>query len=252
MKVVFLHIPKTAGQSVHAALVDSFTKEKVMPARVNNQLLQYSIKDINRYDVFSGHFDWSALDCVEGEKYTFTILRDPIERILSFYFYLRDKSLKMPENELDLPGNFGLKAAKNYSPNDYFTAGPGHFRNFIDDHYDNFYSYYFAGRTYNSRSNFKPLLNSSVLQKTDIVDLALENISIIDDVFMMNQMPEVFTKVSSFSDKSGKAKEFNVNVNKDSSGNRLELLKSMDKSELAVERIMEWVDLDNLIIKEIG
>jgi len=47
-----------------------------------------SITEINRYQVFSGHFDWSLLDCIKGPKYVFTILREPIDRILSFYLAL--------------------------------------------------------------------------------------------------------------------------------------------------------------------
>ena len=88
MKVIFLHIPKTAGQSVHAALVNAFGNEAVCPARVNDQLRRMSITEINRYQVFSGHFDWSLLDCIKGPKYVFTILREPIDRILSFYLAL--------------------------------------------------------------------------------------------------------------------------------------------------------------------
>ena len=37
-RIIFLHLPKTAGQSVHAALVDGFGEAAICPARVNEQL----------------------------------------------------------------------------------------------------------------------------------------------------------------------------------------------------------------------
>ena len=90
--VIFLHIPKTAGQSVHSFLVHLFGQGAIAPARVNEQLIQLSIPQIRKYSVFSGHMDWAMLDCVERPRFVFTILREPTDRILSFYYYLRSEA----------------------------------------------------------------------------------------------------------------------------------------------------------------
>src|ERR1044071_10007863 len=91
-RVIFLHIPKTAGQSVHESLRRLFAPEEICPARENFQLLPISIQELRRYRLFSGHLDWCLLDVVPQPRFTFTVLRRPIERIISFYFFLRGRA----------------------------------------------------------------------------------------------------------------------------------------------------------------
>lgn len=127
MRVVFLHIPKTAGQSVHAALQAAFEPSAIRPARVNEQLRPMGISELNRYQVFSGHFDWSALDCIKGPSYRFTILRDPLERTLSFYFYLRKQQGEaLAPAERAMPQHSGRRAAAEMTSDEYFLSGPPH------------------------------------------------------------------------------------------------------------------------------
>jgi hypothetical protein len=84
VSVIFLHIPKTAGQSVHGFLHAQFQPEEFCPARENFQLLPIPIERLQKYRLFSGHLDWSLLDAVPEPRFVFTVLRRPIERILSF------------------------------------------------------------------------------------------------------------------------------------------------------------------------
>jgi hypothetical protein len=41
--ILFLHIPKTAGQSVHAFMQASFTRAEICPARDNEQRVGLSV-----------------------------------------------------------------------------------------------------------------------------------------------------------------------------------------------------------------
>lgn len=252
MNVIFLHIPKTAGQSVHAGL-ESLFGDAVCPARVNDQLKTYSISALRKYRIFSGHFDWSLLDCIPEPRTVFTVLRDPVERILSFYFYLKDKAEKMSEEELKQPNNQGLHAARYLSPDDYFCGGPPFLRRFLDDHYDNFYAYYFAGRTYRSRSEFQGLLTRGELSENDILKLALDNLQQLDRVFTLDRMDDVFSYLSGFAGRTKRGRksrpeQYRVNVNSSlPPRNRLEKLAEYGASEKVNAKIEQWTVLDQQI-----
>jgi len=251
LKVIFLHIPKTAGQSVHAALVNAYGKETVCPARVNDQLRQMSIAELNRYQVFSGHFDWSLLDCVKGSKYVFTILREPIDRILSFYFYLRDDAAKLTTEQRAMPERQGLKAAFELSPRDYFLGGAPHLRRFLDDHYDNFYTYYFAGRHYESRGEMVGLINRGELSRQHVLQMAKDNLTQLDGVFTVDNMSAVFSAIRAISGKELMSDEkYRVNVNtKVTAKDRRMLIQTLGADTATMERLQEYCSLDNELWK---
>ena len=81
--IVFLHIPKTAGQTIHFALAEMVGARNVSPIRVNGQAVDHCTLPPG-YLLHSGHIDWTNLDSVEGNPFVFTVLRDPAERIGSF------------------------------------------------------------------------------------------------------------------------------------------------------------------------
>ena len=249
MKVIFLHIPKTAGQSVHSALVNAFGAEAVCPARVNDQLHKMSISELNRYQVFSGHLDWSLLDCIKGPKYVFTILREPVERILSFYFFLLEQAKKMSSEDLGKPQHQGLKAALELGPKKYFLAGPPHLRRFLDDHYDNFYAHYFAARHYQGRSQLAGLVNRGALTKEEILRMAQDNLACLDDVFSVEKMSQVFDAIRALGGRPIQPDErYSVNRNTTVEvDQRREKLAALGADEETFAKIDEYCALDRQI-----
>ena len=247
MKVIFLHIPKTAGQSIHTALVNSFGQDAVCPARVNDQLYPLSIAELNRYQVFSGHLDWSLLDCVKGPRYIFTVLREPRDRILSFYFYLREQAQKLSAADLAKPQHQGLRAALELSPEDYFLGGPPHLRRFLDDHYDNFYPHYFAARHYQGRTQFAGLLARGAMKKEDVVGMAKANLACLDDVFSVDNMSAVFSAIRQLGGKPlANDERYHVNRNTAvAAAERREKLAALGASEAAFKRIAEYCQSDD-------
>lgn len=246
MRVLFLHIPKTAGQSVHAALEYAFGKENICPARVNDQLLTYSVSDLSRYQVFSGHLDWSLLDCVPGPTYRFTILRDPMDRILSFYFYLRGKAENMSREELSKPYNLGLRAALEMSPDDYFLGGDQGLRRFLDNHYDNFFTYYFAARRYSGRADLAGLIRRGELSEKQVLDMAFSNLDVLDDVFTIDRIEMVFARLAELSGKNELVNKINrVNVNTDVQAQERESrLRELGAGQATMERIEAYCRMD--------
>ena len=120
-KVAFLHIPKTAGQSVHSELTKIYGNARTSPVRVHHQASSDG-QFPNGYDLYSGHLDWCRLRETQTDAFAFTVLRDPFERIASFYFYLRNKASRLTDSLLSSPGHMGLYKVKNCSPAAYFLA----------------------------------------------------------------------------------------------------------------------------------
>lgn len=246
-KVFFLHIPKTAGQSVHAALSDAFGDDAVCPARVNRQMVLMSISEMNRYRVFSGHLDWSLLDCVHGERFTFTVLRKPIDRILSFYFYLRKSATNLSSSELANPERQGMKAALELTPHQYFTGGKPNIRSFLNEHYDNFYTYYFAGRRFNGRSALHCHVKNGNISRKQLIEIAAENMHELDAVYSMNRITKAFEDIRSLSGAQHlNDSSYIKNVNNDSSPTDRHLrLRELGATDETFERIEEYCDMDN-------
>lgn len=144
--IVFLHIPKTAGQSIHNALAGAVGGARVSPVRVHTQVGAGQSQFPPGYGLYSGHLDWTDLDAVPGRPFVFSVLRDPLERIASFYLYLRDKAKRTDARTLAEPQHVGLRAILERSADDYFFGGTPDWTRFILDHYDNFYCSYFATR----------------------------------------------------------------------------------------------------------
>ena len=140
--LVFLHIPKTAGQSVHAALTEIAGQENVSPIRVHTQVARGQPQMPTGYSVYSGHIDWTELPELPPGRKVFTVLRDPLERIASFYFYLRRKAQTIGADALERPENLGMQRAFLWSAEDYFFAGDATWQAFIRDHYWNPYCSY--------------------------------------------------------------------------------------------------------------
>lgn len=145
--LVFLHIPKTAGQTIHHALARAVGGERhVSPVRLNSQASAWEGRRMPPgYRLYSGHLDWHELDTLE-DPFTFTVLREPRERIASFYFYLRKEG---EAGRLAYgPNAEGGHPIMTRSIDDYFFGGDAAWQRHIANHYDNFYCRYFATRSY--------------------------------------------------------------------------------------------------------
>jgi hypothetical protein len=84
----FYHIPKTAGVTLSAALLDIFSSDQICPPHLWNELLEYDRKSLSKFRLFRGHF-YTALEPFLGHPLkTFVFLRDPIDRALSHYGHI--------------------------------------------------------------------------------------------------------------------------------------------------------------------
>ncbi len=148
--LVFLHLPKTAGQTVHFELARLIAADRISPVRTHTQA-PAEVQFPPGYRLYSGHLDWVALDALPGPRFTFTVLRDPRERLASFYFYLLQTARQMPPERRVADRRTDLEAILTRRIDDYFFGGDAGWQAFVRDHYDNFYCTYFATRRVQGR-----------------------------------------------------------------------------------------------------
>lgn len=173
--VAFLHIPKTAGQTIHHELARVIGPDRVSPVRLHTQVRPGAPQMPPGYLLYSGHLDWTETDTLPPERFIFTVLRDPRERIASFYFFLRAEAEAMSPAELAL--RTGKRMILTRSTDDYFFAGDTRWQSFVLDHYDNFYVTYLGSRRMRGRSVLADLAPQARIAR------AQDNARLIDRIY---------------------------------------------------------------------
>lgn len=184
--IVFLHIPKTAGQTVHNELSRVVGKNAVSPVRVHTQA-DAAGQFPEGFRLYSGHLDWTQLDLVPKDRFVFTVLRDPRERIASFYFYLLQKAEGLGAKKLELPQHTGMRMVLTQSADDYFFGGNPSWRRFIRDHYDNFYCTYFATGRVRGWIDISGLSRAELLRRATVGAQKLDAIYGLDGLLQLEE-----------------------------------------------------------------
>lgn len=104
--VLFLHIPKTGGTSFLTVLGNVFGERRVRRLRGADEMAQAQIDrivsdEIQDIDCLVGHFPIHKFaNCLDGFR-PFTILRDPVDRVMSLFRFFK----RSPRSEIE---RFGL------------------------------------------------------------------------------------------------------------------------------------------------
>ncbi|ARC87499.1 sulfotransferase family 2 domain-containing protein [Rhodovulum sp. MB263] len=244
--IVFLHIPKTAGQGIHAtleALVGG--PEHVSPVRVHTQCPDGSQLPPG-YDLYSGHIDWTELGTLPPDRFAFTVLRDPRERIASFYFFLQKEARALSPEALAHPANTGKRAALELSADDYFFGGTPAWQNFVRDHYDNFYTSYLATRRMRGRQRLRKLTAAERL------DLAAQGAAALQGIYEVNRLQRLEADLSARFGKPVELAGRIVNAGEHAPDER-RWPKLLDRFEhdASAARLAEFVSLDERLMAEL-
>ena len=73
---------------MHEALLSFYKPNQICPERFDG-LHRYGSGALSRYRFFSGHFSLESCDLIPGPKRIFTMLRHPVDRLVSFYNFSR-------------------------------------------------------------------------------------------------------------------------------------------------------------------
>ncbi len=86
---VVIHIPKTAGVSLRSRLERSLPPYSVSPHSNAFAMTEKEAAPLRSYRVISGHISWIDVQRFFPSRKKFTFLRDPLDRCISWYFFLR-------------------------------------------------------------------------------------------------------------------------------------------------------------------
>lgn len=87
--VFFLHIPKTGGVTMRTLLRDVYGPGALCPYTALEDLASASPSQFREYPVVAGEFPFYVSELLTRPLFSFTFLRDPVERTLSVYKHLR-------------------------------------------------------------------------------------------------------------------------------------------------------------------
>lgn len=104
--ILFLHLSKTAGKALLSSIRPNYSKESVLrvyglpctkntffPSKVSNDVieqslkLQYTQEQLNNIKFFAGHVSYGIHTMFEQKFDYITIMRDPIHRMISHYYF---------------------------------------------------------------------------------------------------------------------------------------------------------------------
>ncbi|MGF1535242.1 MAG: sulfotransferase family 2 domain-containing protein [Elainellaceae cyanobacterium] len=88
-QLCFIHIPKTAGTTLTSILDSKFDRDKICPEHRLIELHEYSAEQIAGYRLFRGHFSYDIGLILPRSPHLVTMLRDPVERVISAYEFMK-------------------------------------------------------------------------------------------------------------------------------------------------------------------
>jgi hypothetical protein len=98
-RVLFNHMPKCAGTSVNRYLFAQYPHHRIFHLDTSNahrsiaEFSALSESDRYRYRLISGHYAHSLLPLVHPETICFTIFRDPVDRLVSLYYFIQQSPM---------------------------------------------------------------------------------------------------------------------------------------------------------------
>jgi hypothetical protein len=87
-RLFFLHVPKTGGSTLAAALAKKFASHEMFPWQ-HTLIDLFDPADLMKFRFFHGHFVIADLDYAPQPTMSVTLLREPTSRIVSLYNYWR-------------------------------------------------------------------------------------------------------------------------------------------------------------------
>ncbi|OQA34719.1 MAG: Macrocin O-methyltransferase [Betaproteobacteria bacterium ADurb.Bin341] len=153
-QLAFMHIGKTAGTSFHYLL------RRAMPlaAVFNGSPEQYDLvtkEGLEEYDLLLGHFSFWQSQKFRRNKYLITFLREPVDRVVSSYFFLRSW-----KGVIDDTNREAIEASRQLDLMDFVRSNVAHVRAIVENHQ----TYVLGADWRTPRSQIKPSLLEEAIQ----------------------------------------------------------------------------------------
>jgi Sulfotransferase family len=112
--IIFLHLPKTGGSTLARVIKRQYRPESVLrlyESEFGEELEQLRPFQLERLRAVMGHFYFGAHNFLSRPARYMTLIREPVERIISHYYFVR----RSPGHEFYEPANeFSLKDFVEY------------------------------------------------------------------------------------------------------------------------------------------
>lgn len=113
-RILFDHLPKCGGSTLVAYLDDHYPQRKIF--RIKGDDVRASVAEFQRrpkkkrllYELIRGHRADKLIKLVHPDIIKITMLRDPIERIISHYYYVKRQPSHYLHSKMK-EGNWGLR-----------------------------------------------------------------------------------------------------------------------------------------------
>ncbi len=95
--IIFAHIPKAAGTTLHRIIEQQYQRQEIYsiyptpltPDASFTHLVNLSAEQRAQIRVLKGHLLFGLHTCLPRPCTYFTLLREPVDRVVSFYYYVR-------------------------------------------------------------------------------------------------------------------------------------------------------------------
>ncbi len=92
--IVFYHLPKSAGTTLNRILRHNYRRDEMAESGPNTQEFVAELKTwpperLAAIRFVQGHYPWGLHEMLPQRARCFTILRDPVERAISYYYHAR-------------------------------------------------------------------------------------------------------------------------------------------------------------------
>jgi len=105
---LFMRIHKTAGEALAKQICDRLPADRVFPKAFEWQVRSLSSAELRQFTFFQGHISPSSLSTVFTELRVFTMLRSPMERLLSCFFFWKQLSKRRTTEFFDTVAGLSL------------------------------------------------------------------------------------------------------------------------------------------------
>lgn len=134
--VCFMHIGKVGGQAITHELFKKFLPNQIFNAS-SEQMDEIDSSALEKYLLITGHWSYNHVEKLPSRRFLFSMVRDPIDRVVSNYWFLR--TFEGSSNINDTNREMSL-LAKKYKLEDFLEQDHPQVRRVIENHQTAFFA----------------------------------------------------------------------------------------------------------------